>query len=145
MRYISTFVLAAAAVMVGAGAAAAQSTTHTTRDTTMRQSHGEMAPAKRIPEDSARKIALAAVSNGTIKSHELEREHGKWIYSYDISQPNMSGTEEVNVSATDGTIVGKHHESASSERAEKAGESHRMHHTGTSATSTGSSTTSKPR
>jgi len=57
-----------------------------------------------------------------VKSSELERENGKLIYSYDISVPGKSGVEEVNVNAIDGSVVGKMHESAKTEKKEAAKE-----------------------
>lgn len=76
----------------------------------------------RISEASARATALRQVANGVVKSSELERENGKLIYSYDISVPGKSGVEEVNVNAVDGSLVGKVHESAKTEKKEAAKE-----------------------
>jgi uncharacterized membrane protein YkoI len=67
---------------------------------------------------TARATALKEVPNGTVKSSELEKEHGKLIYSYDITVPGKSGVEEVNVNAVDGSVVGKMHESAKTEKKE---------------------------
>ena len=74
----------------------------------------------KISEPDARATALKEVPNGTVKSEELEREKGKLVYSYDISVPGKSGVEEVKVSAIDGSIVGKIHESAGTEKKEAA-------------------------
>jgi uncharacterized membrane protein YkoI len=74
----------------------------------------------KISEATARAIALKVVPNGTIKSHELEREHGTLIYSYDIKVAGKSGIEEVAVSAIDGSIVAHEHETPAMERAEAA-------------------------
>ena len=56
---------------------------------------------------------------GTIESGELEREHGKLIYSFDIKVVGKSGITEVAVNAIDGKIVDVKHESAAKEAAEK--------------------------
>jgi uncharacterized membrane protein YkoI len=72
----------------------------------------------KISEADARATALKQVSNGTVKSSELEREHGKLIYSYDITVPGKTGIEEVNVNAVDGSVVAKEHETAKAEKAE---------------------------
>jgi len=76
----------------------------------------------KISEETARATALKQVPNGTVKSNELEREHGKLIYSYDITVPGKSGIEEVNVNAIDGSVVAKSHENAAAEKKEAAKE-----------------------
>ncbi|MEA2693287.1 MAG: hypothetical protein QOJ16_2674 [Acidobacteriota bacterium] len=78
-----------------------------------------LAKKAKITLDAARATALAQVPNGTVKSEELEREHGKLIYSFDIQVPGKSGIEEVNVNAIDGKVVNKKHESAKTEAREK--------------------------
>lgn len=77
--------------------------------------------AKVILED-ARKMALAAVPGGKIKSEELEREKGKLVYSFDIKVGKKSGVEEVGIDAMTGQVIEKKHESAKSEKAEKKAE-----------------------
>jgi len=80
------------------------------------------APKARVPEAKARAAALALVKDGTVKSSELEHEHGKLIYSYDITQPGASGVEEVQISAMTGKLVSRHHESAAKEAIETKAE-----------------------
>jgi hypothetical protein len=72
----------------------------------------------------ARATALAQVPGGKVKSEELEREHGKLIYSFDIVVAGKPGVDEVNVNAIDGKIVDKSHESAKTEKAEERKEHH---------------------
>ncbi len=67
--------------------------------------------------ENARKTALAS-SNGKIKSEELEKEHGKQIYSFDIAMPN--GLHEVNVDAVTGKLIDDKVESAADEAKEAA-------------------------
>jgi len=69
------------------------------------QSHAAMKRAAKVPEADARKTALAAVPGGSIKSAELEREHGKLIWSFDIGTPNSRNITEVQVDANAGTVV----------------------------------------
>ena len=76
----------------------------------------------KIAEADARKTALAAVPGGKVQSHELERENGKLIYSYDIKVAGKSGVEEVNVDAMTGAIVAHEHEDAKAEAKEKKAE-----------------------
>ncbi|HXO20032.1 MAG TPA: PepSY domain-containing protein [Thermoanaerobaculia bacterium] len=78
-----------------------------------------LAKQAKISLDDARATALAKVPGGVVKSEELEREHGKLIYSFDIQVPGKSGVEEVNVSAIDGKVIAKKHESARAEKREE--------------------------
>jgi uncharacterized membrane protein YkoI len=73
----------------------------------------------KIAEADARKTALAEVPGGKVQSHELEREKGKLIYSYDIKVVGKPGTEEVNIDAITGAIVAHEHEDAKAEAKEK--------------------------
>ena len=84
------------------------------------ESQAALQKEAKISEETARATALKEVPNGTVKSSELEKEHGKLIYSYDITVPGKSGVEEVNVNAIDGTVVAKEHESAKTEKKEAA-------------------------
>lgn len=76
----------------------------------------------KVREADARKTALAAVPGGKVRSHELERENGRLIYSYDIKVAGKSGVEEVNVDAMTGEIVAHEHEDAKAEAKEKKAE-----------------------
>ena len=70
----------------------------------------------KITRAAAEKIALAKES-GTIKSGELEKEHGRLIYSFDIA--TASGIREVNLDAKTGEVVEDSVESAADEAKEK--------------------------
>ena len=72
----------------------------------------------KIKETEARATALAQVKNGTVRSEELEREHGRLIYSYDIEVPGKPGIDEVNVDAMTGKVIAKTHEGDKAERKE---------------------------
>ncbi|MEA2328106.1 MAG: hypothetical protein QOE68_3065 [Thermoanaerobaculia bacterium] len=71
----------------------------------------------KISLEKAREIALKKAP-GTVKSSELEREHGKLIYSFDI-QTSKTEITEVNVDAIDGKIIAVEHENAKKEADEK--------------------------
>ncbi len=72
----------------------------------------------RITLEQARAIALQREA-GSVESEELEREHGKLVYSFDIR--NARGTiTEVQVSALDNSIVAVEEETAAQEAAERA-------------------------
>ena len=77
-----------------------------------------LAAEAKISLDSARAIALHRVKNGSIASEELEREHGRLIYSFNVKVPGKSGIQEVNVNALTGAVIGVHHESAATEKRE---------------------------
>lgn len=71
----------------------------------------------KLTMEQATAIALAR-HDGTVKSSELEKEHGKLVYSFDIE----AGTEirEVQVDAMTGAIVEDKVESAADEAKEAA-------------------------
>ena len=79
----------------------------------------KLAKQAKITLAAARATALAKVPNGEVKSEELEREHGKLIYSFDIQVPGKSGVEEVQVSALNGKVLSTKHESARKEAKEE--------------------------
>ncbi|HLX69180.1 MAG TPA: PepSY domain-containing protein [Verrucomicrobiae bacterium] len=74
-----------------------------------------MAKAK-VSQADAQSTALAQVPNGTVKESELEKEHGKLIWSFDIATPGAKEITEVNVDAIDGTIVSKEIENEKDEK-----------------------------
>lgn len=77
-------------------------------------------PNVKITEAAARATALARVPHARVQSKELEREGGRWIYSYDLKVPGRSGIDEVNVDAMTGKIVAFQHENPRAEAREKA-------------------------
>jgi uncharacterized membrane protein YkoI len=76
-----------------------------------------MAQAK-VSQTDAQATALAKVPNGTVKESELEKEHGKLIWSFDIATSDTKDITEVNVDAITGDVVGMDKESAASEAKE---------------------------
>ena len=72
----------------------------------------------------AKRVALARVDGGTIKSAELERERGELIYSFDIIDRRRR-IIEVHVDANTGDVVGVEEESAQKERDEAGHKLHR--------------------
>ena len=73
----------------------------------------------KISRAAAEKIAVAR-EPGTIKEGELEKEHGKMIYSFDIQ--TSSGVHEVNVDAVTGKVVGDSVETVADEAKEQSKE-----------------------
>lgn len=80
----------------------------------------------KITMEQARAIALKKAP-GKISSAELEKEHGKLIYSFDIATSAKAITE-VNVDALNGKIVAVQHENAAKEAAEKKQEAKEKKH-----------------
>lgn len=85
----------------------------------------KLARQAKITKEQAQEIALKRAP-GTVESAELEREHGKLVYSFDIR--NSKGTiDEVQVSAINGKIVRVEHENKKQEEAEKRKEKREKH------------------
>jgi len=76
----------------------------------------------KISLDSARAIAMKRLPNASIQSQELEREHGRVIYSFDMKTAGKSGIDEVNINARSGSIVGVGHETPKDEQNEAKSE-----------------------
>jgi len=74
----------------------------------------------KIGMKKAKEIASQQVA-GKIKSSELEKEHGKLIYSFDIQKSNGT-TTEVNIDAYTGAVIAVQEENAQTEAAEKQAE-----------------------
>ena len=86
------------------------------------QEQAKLASQAKITKEQAQETALKRAP-GTVESGELEKEHGKLVYSFDIR--NAKGTiTEVQVSAITGRIVRIEHESKKQEAAEKKKEKH---------------------
>lgn len=72
----------------------------------------------KVTEAGARATALAMVPGGTVQSAELENEHGKLVWSFDIGNPKSPNVIEVQVDARTGRIVSKKSESPSEQAKE---------------------------
>ena len=74
----------------------------------------------KLTMEQAREAALKAVPNGTVKSQELEKEKGKWVYSFDI----QTGKEirEVWIDPETGELLANEAESEAKEKAEAKAE-----------------------
>jgi hypothetical protein len=68
-------------------------------------SQTELMKEATVSKSQAEKTALGKVSNGVIKSEEIEREHGKLIWSFDIATSGTKNITEVQVDAKTGKIV----------------------------------------
>lgn len=74
----------------------------------------------KVSDAVARVTALQAVPGGVVKDHELEREHGKLIWSYDITVAGKRGIDEVAIDAMTGAMLSKVHETPADEKKEAA-------------------------
>ena len=89
------------------------------------RNEAKLARQARITKEKAQEIALKRAP-GTVEGAELEREHGKLVYSFDIR--NSKGTiDEVQVSAINGKIVRVEHENKKQEETEKRKEKRAKH------------------
>ncbi|MFL6235319.1 MAG: PepSY domain-containing protein [Thermoanaerobaculia bacterium] len=133
MKHTLTIALVAGSLLTAGGAFAAgtpqtKTTTKTTATTTQTTAPAksdvpaDLAKEAKISLETARATALAKVPHGVVRSEELEREHGKLIYSFDIAVPGKPGIQEVNVNAISGKVLGVHHETAKDEQKEAAKE-----------------------
>ncbi|HZE72946.1 MAG TPA: PepSY domain-containing protein [Pyrinomonadaceae bacterium] len=112
-KYFGLIVLIA---LTSASFVAAKSSTAAAQDNEAREQE-RLARQAKITKEQAQETALKRAP-GTVESAELEREHGKLVYSFDIR--NSKGTiTEVQVSAISGKIVRVEHESKKQEAAEK--------------------------
>ena len=126
-RIVSLLVLGAAVVAPMRAQAQGDTTKRAatpaaTRKASRKSEQAQLRAEAKISRDSAQKIALAQVPNGKVSKRELERENGTVVYSFDIKVKGQPGWEEVNVSAIDGSVVSKEHETAKQEAAEKRAE-----------------------
>ena len=82
----------------------------------------KLAAQAKISEADARTTALAKVPGGAVSSSELEKEHGKLIWSFDIATVGSKNITEVRVDAKTGKIVSTKIETPDKERKEAIAE-----------------------
>lgn len=58
-----------------------------------------------VMRSEAEKIALTKVPHGAIQTGDLEKEHGKLVWSFDIARPGTKEITEVHVDAKTGRIL----------------------------------------
>jgi uncharacterized membrane protein YkoI len=104
-----------AVTLTGASFVIAKSLAVPRQDTEAREQE-KLAREAKISKEQAQQIALKRAP-GNVESGELEREHGKLVYSFDIRNSNGTITE-VQVSAISGKVVRVEHETKKQEAAE---------------------------
>jgi len=95
-------------------------------ETSKTATQAELQKEAKISMEKARAIALKKVPGGKIESAELEKEHGKLIYSFDI-KTSKPGVTEVNVDALNGKVISAKQETPAKEAAEKKQEAKEKH------------------
>lgn len=93
------------------------------RGATVKEERPGLLARAAIGPDSATKIAMARVRGGRVTQAEIETEHRKLVYSFDLAVPGKPGVEEVLVDARTGTVVSVEHEDDAMGRAEPRADS----------------------
>lgn len=123
-RYLTLAVMTAA--LLAAGVSSATAVAKSGREGKAAQEQEKLQREAKITKEQAQETALKRAP-GNVESSELEREHGKLVYSFDIR--NAKGTiDEVQVSAITGKVVRVEHENKKQEAAEKRQESREKKH-----------------
>lgn len=118
-RHLRLALFTAAILMVGASLTAAAPKTR--QENNEAQEQARLQREAKITMEQAQETALKRAP-GTVESSELEREHKRLVYSFDIR--NSKGTiTEVQVSAITGKVIRVEHENKKQEAAEKRKES----------------------
>ncbi len=81
----------------------------------------KLAAQAKVSRAQAEQTALAQVAGGKITEGELEKEHGKLIWSFDIATPGTKDITEIQVDAVTGQIVSREMETPA-QQAKEAGE-----------------------
>ncbi|MEO7056010.1 MAG: PepSY domain-containing protein [Caldimonas sp.] len=71
-----------------------------------------------VTREAARSTALAAVPGGAVQSAELETEHGRRIWSFDIKDARSPDVVEIQIDARTGAVVSKTIESPRDQKRE---------------------------
>ncbi len=116
-RRLMISVIATAMLMIPVSELLAKTAPQGSKKEEKEESQANLAAKAKITKEQAQATALKR-RPGNVESSELEREHGRLVYSFDIR--NSRGTiDEVQVSAITGKIVRIEHESLKQEAAEK--------------------------
>ncbi len=86
-----------------------------------------LSPHARIERATAEKTALARVPGGRVLEGELEEEHGRLIWSFDIAQGTSANVTEVQVDARSGEVVSLTQETPADQAKEAAADRTQAH------------------
>ncbi|HSS17134.1 MAG TPA: PepSY domain-containing protein [Candidatus Dormibacteraeota bacterium] len=84
------------------------------------ESEAELLKQARVTKHQAKRIALAKVKHGAIKSAELEMANGVLIWSVDVTQQGEKDLTDVWIDATTGKITAVNVETPTFEKKEVA-------------------------
>jgi uncharacterized membrane protein YkoI len=101
------YTIALGLAMPAAALAQLPATTATAAPKPTHETQAQLQKQASVALVDATAIAQKAVPNGKITGHELEREGGKLIYSFEMKTAGKPGIDEVNVDAMTGATVGK--------------------------------------
>jgi outer membrane murein-binding lipoprotein Lpp len=87
-----------------------------------KQEQAELQAKTKINKETAQVTAQSKVPNGTVKESELEKEHGKLIWSFCFTIPDSKDIKEVNVDAMTGNVVGDVETETPADQAKEAAE-----------------------
>ncbi|MBA3646158.1 MAG: PepSY domain-containing protein [Gemmatimonadaceae bacterium] len=125
MRLITNIAVAALALTAAAGTSSAQMVAAKTNAKVTAPKHrkveteADLMKIAKVSKEAATTTALARVPGATVSSSELEREHGKLLWSFDLKTAGKTGIDEVQVDAMTGAVIGKTvHESPKTEKKE---------------------------
>src|SRR5436305_765531 len=74
----------------------------------------------KVSQADAQATALAKVPGGMVKESELEKEHGKVVWSFDIATPDSKDITEVTVDAVSGQVMAVEKETPKEQATEAA-------------------------
>ncbi len=86
------------------------------------KSQAELQARAKISQAEAQRIALEREPEGIVKEVELEEEHGKLVWSFDLGKPGTKDITEIHVDAITGAIVLVEQENEEQEKAEAKAE-----------------------
>ncbi len=116
-RYLTPAAVVLAVFTAGAALTSAVPRTLSAQEKSAAQAQARLARAAKITKEQAQETALKRAP-GTVESAELEREHKRLVYSFDIR--NAQGRiDEVQVSAITGKVVRVEHENKKQEAEEQ--------------------------
>ena len=78
-----------------------------------------LAAQAKVGQPQAEGIALAKVPRGVIKEGELEKEHGRLVWSFDIATSGTTDITEVQVDAITGSVISVDQETAAEQEKER--------------------------
>lgn len=75
----------------------------------------------KVSREQAETVAQTESKGGRIVSAELEREHGRLIWSFDITIPNSKDIREIQVDANSGAVINREIETPAQQAQEANG------------------------